>query len=344
LQIRAFAFDNFCHADLSSRPAAGRRRHDEVENGMTTDAILVIGSINYDLIVSQDRLPRRGETLVATGFRGDFGGKGANQAVQAAKLGARVQFVGAVGADHYGALCRENLEREGVECRLRRTDAVSGLGLVNVVGDGRVDLAVVTGDWVDENADLVAAAAVVVLQNEVPASANDRAVALARAAGVPVVYNAAPARPVALETTRACTWFVVNEDEAAEYLGHALGDVADDGAMRAVMDELSSFCTNVVLTLGSRGCYVSAGQRVEFVAAVRARAVDTTGAGDSFIGAFAAALADGVDPFRASRTAALVASVTVAGMGAQSSMPTREVLDHEVVRETPADPRPGRAG
>jgi ribokinase len=322
-----------------------------VENGMTAKAIVVIGSINYDLIVSQDRLPRRGETLVSTGFRSDFGGKGANQAVQAARLGARVQFVGAVGADHYGAMCRANLEREGVECRLRPTDSVSGLGLVNVVGDGEVHAtiveganATVTGDWVDVHADLVACAAVVVLQNEVPASANDRAVALAAAAGVPVIYNAAPARPVAVATTRACTWFVVNEDEAAEYLGHALGDVADDDAMRAVVQELTSYCVNVVLTLGSHGCYVSAGRRVQFVRAVEAVAVDTTGAGDSFIGAFATALAGGVDPFQASRTAALVASITVAGMGAQSSMPTREALDHEVVRETPADPRPGRAG
>jgi ribokinase len=322
-----------------------------VEDGMTANAIVVIGSINYDLIVSQDRLPRRGETLVSTGFRSDFGGKGANQAVQAARLGARVQFVGAVGADHYGTMCRANLEREGIECRLRPTDAVSGLGLVNVVGDGEVHAtiveganAVVTGDWVDAHADLVASAAVVVLQNEVPASANDRAVALAAAAGVPVIYNAAPARPVPLATTRACTWFVVNEDEAAEYLGHALGDVADDEVMRAVVAELTVFCANVLLTLGSHGCYVSAGRRVEFVGAVRTRAVDTTGAGDSFIGAFATAIADGIDPFRASRSAALAASVTVAGMGAQSSMPTREALDHEVVRETPADPRPGRAG
>ena len=115
-------------------------------------------------------------------------------------------------------------------------------------------------------------------------------------------------------------------------------------AAAMVVEELRSYCANVVLTLGSHGCYVSAGRRVEFVGAVEARAVDTTGAGDSFIGAFATALAGGVDPFQASRTAALVASITVAGMGAQSSMPTREDLDHEVVRETPADPRPGRAG
>jgi ribokinase len=322
-----------------------------VENGMTAHAILVIGSINYDLIVSQERLPRRGETLVSTGFRGDFGGKGANQAVQAARLGAEVRFVGAAGADQYGELCRMNLESEGIDHRLRPTEASSGLGIVHVVGEGEVHAtiveganAVVTGQWVDENADLVASSAVVVLQNEVPASANERAVALAAAAGVPVVYNAAPARPVSLSMTRACTWFVVNEDEAAEYLGHPLGEVTDDAAMRAVVGELGSFCSNVVLTLGSRGCYVSTDHRAEFVAAVAVQAVDTTGAGDSFIGAFAAAIAEGVDPFRAARTAALVASVTVAGMGAQSSMPTREALDDEIVRQTSADPRSRRAG
>jgi ribokinase len=327
-------FDNRRHRRLLSALAAARRRHDELEDRMTAHAILVVGSINYDLIVSQERLPRRGETLVSTGFRADPGGKGANQAVQAARLGASVRFVGAAGADQHGEICRAALEREGVECRLRPTGAAAGLGIVHVVGDGEVHAtiveganAVVTGEWVDENADLVASSAVVVLQNEVPASANERAVALAAAAGVPVVYNAAPARPVPLEVTRACAWFVVNEDEAAEYLGRPLGDVADDAAMRAAVAELAAFCDSVVLTLGSRGCYVLEGRRVEFVGAVPARAVDTTGAGDSFIGAFAVALADGVDPFSAARTAALVASITVAGMGAQSSMPTREDLE-----------------
>ncbi|MWV51344.1 ribokinase (plasmid) [Rathayibacter sp. VKM Ac-2803] len=311
----------------------------------------MVGSINYDLIISQQRLPRRGETLAADSFRGDFGGKGANQAMQAARLGAAVRFIGATGADHYGRLCSDNLQEAGITCRLRPTSAPNGLGIVHVVGQGEVYATIVEGanaevteSWIDDSADFFEGVGLVVLQNEVPISANERAVQLATAAGIPVLYNAAPARPVSRELTRACAWLIVNEDEAASYLGRDLGQVDDDAAMRLAVRELRSWCDDVILTLGSRGCYVAAGLDVEFVPAVATFAVDTTGAGDSFIGAFAAAIVDGAAPFDAARGAARVASITVEGVGAQSSMPTREALQSEIVRQAPAHPRPGRAG
>ncbi|MBO0985507.1 ribokinase [Rathayibacter sp. SD072] len=318
---------------------------------MTENAILVVGSINYDLIVTQQRLPRRGETLVASGLRGDFGGKGANQAVQAARLGASVRFVGAAGTDDYGRRCTENLEQAGVSCRLLRTAAPTGLGIVHVVGHGEVHATIVEGAngevdaaWVEASREAFDGAAAVVLQNEIPDSANARAVELAASVGVPVFYNAAPARPVPRGFIGSCAWLIVNEDEAAAYLERDLGDAHDDDAMRGAVQELRSWGADVVLTLGSRGCYVAAGREVEFVPAVATLAVDTTGAGDSFIGAFTAAIVDGSGPFDAARTAARVASLTVGGIGAQSSMPTREALQSEVLRQAPADPGPRRAG
>ncbi|KTR10759.1 ribokinase [Curtobacterium luteum] len=300
--------------------------------------VLVVGSVNYDYIVTQDRLPRRGETFVATDAEGAFGGKGANQAVQAARLGARVRFIGATGADSLGQMCLDNLRNQGVDCHMRPTGQPNGLGIVHVVGEGDVYATIVEGangtvdpDWIDENEQLFHDAGVVVIQNEIPAEANERAVDLAVAAAVPVVFNAAPARPVAESVTRRCAWLVVNEDEASAYLGRELGDVRDDTAMRRAVVDLQLLCSGVVLTLGSRGCYVADGPHLRFVEAVPTHAVDSTGAGDSFIGAFANALVDGSDPFAAAVDATRVASITVEGVGAQSSMPTREVLTSEVL-------------
>ncbi|GGL74474.1 ribokinase [Curtobacterium citreum] len=312
--------------------------HNEVEVPMAGTDVLVVGSVNYDYIVTQDRLPRRGETFAAAEAKGAFGGKGANQAVQAARLGATVRFIGACGADGLGRLCLDNLRSHGIDCHMRPTDESSGLGIVHVVGEGDVYATIVEGangaidpGWIDENQQLFQEAGVVVIQNEIPAEANERTVELAAAAAVPVVFNAAPARPVAERVTRRCTWFVVNEEEASAYIGRDLGDVHDDAAMQRAVVDLQRFCQGVVLTLGSRGCYVADSTTVQFVEAVPAHAVDSTGAGDSFIGAFANALVNGSDPFAAAVDATRVASITVEGVGAQSSMPTREVLTSEVL-------------
>jgi ribokinase len=322
-----------------------RRGRNGVEVQVTKNVILVVGSVNYDLIVTQGRLPRRGETLPATELRGAFGGKGANQAVQAARLGADVRFVGATGGDAYGRDSLDNLRSQGVECFMRPTDLANGVGIVHVTGGGDVYATIVEGAnalvdaaWVERNESLFSDADVVVLQNEIPVSGNERAVELAVAAGVPVVYNAAPARPVSRGFTRRCAWFVVNEDEASAYLGRDLGDVGDQDAMRRAVLDLRDLCQNVVLTLGSQGCYVLADDQVRFIEAVPTRAVDSTGAGDSFIGAFGDAIASGADPFDAARDATRIASITVENVGAQPSMPTREVLNREADRQKATHP------
>ncbi|MGY4857336.1 ribokinase [Cryobacterium sp. AP23] len=305
---------------------------------MTVGNILVIGSINYDFILSQDRLPRRGETLSATAMRAAFGGKGANQAVQAARLGATVEFLGAVGDDAHGRESRANFEQQGVTCILRDSPFATGLGVVHVTDAGDVYATIFDGanrsvdrDWVDAQRDRLAAADIVIIQNEIPAEANFRAITLASGEGTPVIYNAAPARPVDPTLTALCSWFIVNEDEAQFYLGRDLGDVSDHQAMTEAVTSLQRYCSGVILTAGRHGCYVAADTGVLFIGATPAHAVDSTGAGDSFVGAFATALLEGASAPDAARAASLVAARTVTGVGAQSSMPMREDMTNATV-------------
>ena len=311
---------------------------------MTVGNILVIGSINYDFILSQDRLPRRGETLSATAMRSAFGGKGANQAVQAARLGASVEFLGAVGDDAHGRESRANFEQQGVTCILRDSPYATGLGVVHVTDAGEVYATIFEGanssvdsDWVETQRDRVEHADTVILQNEIPAEANSRAIVLASGLGIPVIYNAAPARPVDPALTNLCSWFIVNEDEAQFYLGRDLGDVTDHDAMTEAVTSLQRYCSGVILTVGRHGCYLSVGTEVHFIGATPAHAVDSTGAGDSFVGAFATALLGGADAPDAARAASLVAARTVTGVGAQSSMPMREDMTNATVFASPTD-------
>jgi len=311
---------------------------------VTQGKILVIGSINYDFLLTQDRLPRRGETLVAKDLKRMHGGKGANQAVQSARLGAAVEFIGAVGDDEAGRLSRENFSAEGILTLLKESTLATGIGLVHVVGDGEVYATIYEGansavdrDWIFDHAARMSAADVVIIQNEIPVEANAAAVEVAGNHGIPVVYNAAPARPVPTEVTQACAWFIVNEDEAAYYLGRPLGDPAAVPKMIAAAEEIRHRCARVVLTLGRHGCVVSTERGSHHIPSLPAAAVDTTGAGDSFVGAFAVAISEGADELAAARIATRVASLTVQGFGAQTSMPMRDDVGHETVLTPAAD-------
>ncbi len=311
---------------------------------MTTHKVTVVGSLNYDFMFNQDRLPHRGETFHARGLVMGFGGKGANQAVQIARLGAEVSFIGAVGDDPHGRRSRDNLKEQGVIGRLRQTPTPTGVGVVHITSSGEVFATVFEGanrevdlDWIDANADEIRAADIVIIQNEIPMESNERVVEIASTEGVPVVYNAAPARPVEPQMLSRCHWLVVNEEEAGFYLGAEIGDPSDSAAMEQAVRRLSALCSNVVLTLGRHGCYVVAGGLVDHIPPVPVQAVDTTGAGDSFIGAFTVGLLDGRTPRDAAHLASRVASMTILATGAQTSMPTIEELQREAVRAPSAD-------
>lgn len=299
------------------------------------DDILVVGSINLDILLFQDRLPARGETYTARDVRESFGGKGANQAVQCARLGQRVVFIGAVGPDSRGQECRANLEQQGIACHLDQVAAPTGLGVNNILDQGELHATIVSGangqirpEWVRQNKALFEAASYVLIQNEIPLDANVEAIRQAHQAGARVVYNAAPADPATGTLLRSCDYLIVNEEEAKTYLGDRWMGGED---MLKVVVELKTYCPRVVVTLGAAGSLISFDDGVHRVPVVAVIPVDTTGAGDAFVGAFTSALNAGIPDLDAARIASRVAAQATMGVGAQTSM-TNDWGAHDPVR------------
>lgn len=317
---------------------------------MRAPEVVVVGSINYDLFVFQDRLPAEGETLLAGDSHESFGGKGANQAVQAARLGAAVAMIGAVGDDDRGRASVANLRANGVETLVETVDAPTGLGLVNVLPGGRVHATVAPGansrlgvGDLDAHAAALAGARVVVVQNEIAPDVTAAAMSAARRGGAFVVYNAAPAVPGSLELAGGADLLVVNEEEAlacTAALGDARGaeETAEPVDWHDVAARLARTVPHVLVTLGERGAVGVLDGATVTVPAERVDAVDTTGAGDSFVGAVAAALADGIGLTPAARLASRVAARTTLGAGAQSSMPSTWEDSGDPLRTAQGDP------
>jgi ribokinase len=296
--------------------------------------LVVAGSINADLVVRVDRRPAAGETVLGGEFAVHPGGKGANQAVAAARLGGRVLMIGAAGCDGYGDLLRDSLSAAGVDAAgVARVEVPTGVALIVVDRAGENSIVVAPGANATVSAEVIAAhrgelcrAAVCVLQCELPLAAVEAAAREAAAQGTRVVLNLAP--PVALspDVLALCDPLVLNEHEAAQVLGTGL----DAGA---TTDLLSRGPRSVVLTLGSRGAIVDDGTGPVAVAAPRVRVADTTGAGDAFTGALAYRLACGDALVDAAALAARVGALAVTRNGAQSSFPD--------VAEVSAGPAPG---
>ncbi|MEU4674220.1 ribokinase [Amycolatopsis sp. NPDC023774] len=287
-------------------------------------AVLVVGSANADLVVPVDRRPAGGETVLGGDTVLSPGGKGANTAVAAGRLGADVALLGAVGSDPYGALLRDSLSGAGVGTEhLRTVDRPTGIAYITVTPDGENSILVSPGansaltpaDITDE---ALADAAVVVLSLEVPLPTVEHAVRRAAAAGAKVLLNLSPAAQLSPATLGALDVLLVNEHEAAYLLG------SDDTDPRKLL-ELGPRAA--VVTLGAKGAVVAAADGVTEVASPKVEAVDTTGAGDAFAGALAAALAEGVDLVDAARRAVKVAAISVTRPGAQPSYPTSDELE-----------------
>jgi ribokinase len=280
--------------------------------------IAVVGSINLDVVVEVARHPAPGETVVGGDRRELPGGKGANQAVAAARLGATVGFVGRVGADDAGRHLRDGLAAESVDVAhlLVDPEAPTGMALIAVDRAGENTIVVSPGANarvgaadVEAARDVLAGAAVTLVQHEVPEDAVAAAIA---GAGGTVVLNPAPARPI----VAAVDLLVPNRGELEALAGRP-GDPVELarglGGVRAV-----------VVTLGAEGAVVVEGDRAELIPAPRVEAVDTTGAGDAFCGALAQALDSGGDLVEAARWAARAAAASVTRLGAQGGMPHRE--------------------
>lgn len=279
--------------------------------------IALVGSINLDIVVGVDRHPAPGETVLGDDRQELPGGKGANQAVAAARLGAEVAFVGRVGDDDAGRRLRDGLAAEGVDVTHVRVDAdaPTGVALIAVDRAGENTIVVSSGANarvsaadVEAARDVLANAAVTLVQHEVPEDAVAAAIA---AAGGTVVLNPAPARPIVAQVDV----LVPNRGELEALAGRAGDPVGLARGLEAARA--------VVVTLGSEGAVVVEGDLVERTPAPKVDAVDTTGAGDAFCGALAQALDAGADLVEAARWAVRAAAASVATPGAQGGLPRR---------------------
>ena len=292
--------------------------------------IVVVGSINMDLVAHTRQIPVPGQTVVGTGFDTTPGGKGANQAVAAARLGYPVQMVGRVGEDVFGQALVDNLAAAGVQTEaIERVSGPSGVASILVADSGENSIVVVPGAngrvdtaAVDRHAALIRSAGLVLCQLELPLETVIHVVALCAQAGVPVILDPAPAAPLPDAIFPRIAWFTPNETEAAFYIGNSSSP--EDAAHRLLDKGLKG----VVLKRGAEGAYLArAAGKAAWVKSFPVKAVDTVAAGDCFNGAFAAALLEGNDPWAAARFAAAAAAIAVTRRGAQASMPSRAEVD-----------------
>jgi ribokinase len=295
---------------------------------MTSPAVCVVGSANLDLSTYTDRLPAPGETVHGQRFATGYGGKGANQAVMAARLGAAVTLVARVGDDSFGRDMLAHFRAEGIDTRhVTPTAGTStGTAIITVDAAGQNTIVVTPGANgllsardVEAARGAIESACVLVCQQEVPAEANLAAMRFAARAGVPVVFNPAPASEVPAEAYPLTTILCPNEHEAAVLTQRAVRTLEQVEA--AAHELMARGARSVVVTLGERGCLVVTGREVAALPAPRVEAVDTTGAGDAFVGSLAVFLARGADLIAAARDANRIAALSVQHPGAQSSFP-----------------------
>jgi ribokinase len=303
--------------------------------------VIVVGSVNVDLVVTTERLPGPGETVIGGRFAQHHGGKGGNQAVAAARLGATTVFVGAVGGDAYGAEARAALEGEGVDIRGLETLALesTGVALIVVAAGGENTIAVAGGanaalDSVEVRAALrrlaLTPADVVLVGHEIRTGATHEALRLARLAGATSILNPAPADGLARWTIALADIVTPNEGELGVLAGAAGGPAArakrllgPDPGRRAVL-----------VSLGVKGAILVTGGGSRSIAAPKVEAVDAVGAGDALNGALAAGLASGLELAEAARRAVVAASLAVTRAGARQGMPTAAELDAALSRGT----------
>lgn len=306
-------------------------------DGPTANAgrVLVVGSTMVDLITYTNRMPLVGETVHGTSLTIGCGGKGANQAVMLARLGADVSLVNCVGDDNFGSMTLQNLRNEGVNVQFVRTlpERATGCATIVVEPGGANRIVIVTGandnvtpDLVDEAFAAFGRVDILVCQLEIAAPATLRALEQAAVSGIMSVLNPAPAGEFDLGVLGLVSWLIPNESEFADIVGLA-------GWEELTLEEaaiaLARRCKRgVVVTLGERGAVLARNQGSEVITipTPRVEAVDTTGAGDAFVGAFAFGLANAMDEESAVELACRCASTSVTRRGTQSSFPVRGEL------------------
>ncbi|WP_219095914.1 ribokinase [Pseudomonas sp. UMAB-40] len=291
--------------------------------------VVVIGSLNMDLVTRAPRLPRGGETLIGQSFATVSGGKGANQAVAAARLGAQVSMVGCVGSDAYGEELRGALLAEQIDCQAVSTvEGSSGVALIVVDDNSQNAIVIVAGangaltpQVIDRFDAVLQAADVIICQLEVPDATVGHALKRGRELGKIVILNPAPAsRPLPADWYASIDYLIPNESEASALSGLSVDSLSS--AETAATRLIALGAGKVIITLGAQGSMFANGTGFEHFPAPKVKAVDTTAAGDTFVGGFAAALASGKTEAEAIRFGQVAAALSVTRAGAQPSIPT----------------------
>jgi ribokinase len=294
--------------------------------------IVVVGSLNMDLVVDVAYFPAPGETLIGSDYAQHPGGKGANQAVAAARAGGQVVMVGRLGSDGFAEVLRGQLEQDSIDTHYiaNLPDAPTGVAFISVDEAAQNIIIVSSGanarlmpEEITE--DIFTEAKALILQLEVPLETVFHAARLARAAGAKVILNVAPAQKLSPEQLGLIDVLIVNENEAALLTDLPTEQVSEHPEQAA--KQLADAVPTVIVTLGAAGALWCEGGKTGLVAGFAVEAVDTTAAGDAFVGAFAVAYGDGQDVASAVRFANAAGALAATKTGAQPSLPTRDVID-----------------
>lgn len=281
--------------------------------------ITVLGSINMDLVTKTDTIPKVGETVKGTSFFMNPGGKGANQAVAAAKLGADISLIGCIGDDEFGNILLSHLAAEGISTDyIKRVSNVStGIASITLSASDNSIIVVsgandyITPKLVEEYESIIAESDILLLQLEVPLLAVEKAVELAKKHDVLVILNPAPIQPLSENLLKSVDFLIPNEHEQKELFKYINSSIIEK---------------KCIITRGSKGVSFYQNDKEVHIPSLKVDVLDTTGAGDSFNGAFAVALSEGKDTEEACHFANIVGALTVTNLGAQTGMPTRKVI------------------
>ena len=295
---------------------------------------LVIGSLNMDMTVKVEELPKLGETIFGNDFYESCGGKGANQAVAVSKLGMKTEMIGMVGKDSQGEKLIQNLNKYGIiSDNVIKSDELTGRAIITVDKKGDNNIIVIPGsnfkitkEHIQDKQDVIASSDVVILQNEIPADTVEFSLLKAKELGKITIFNPAPARKLSGEVFKNTDYLILNETEMEEIFEIKFND--EEYTEKISIKKKEYGIKNIILTLGDKGSILfSEDNNIKKYDVYKVKAVDTTAAGDSFIGAFTMKICEIGNPDEAIKYATAVSAIVVTRQGAQDSIPTREEIE-----------------
>lgn len=295
---------------------------------------LVIGSLNMDMTVKVEEIPKLGETIFGNDFYESCGGKGANQAVAVSKLGMKTEMIGMVGKDSQGEKLIQNLNKYGIiSDNVIKSDELTGRAIITVDKKGDNNIIVIPGsnfkitkEHIQAKQDVIASSDVVILQNEIPSETVEFSLLKAKELGKITIFNPAPARKLSGEVFKNTDYLILNETEMEEIFEIKFND--EEYTEKISIKKKEYGIKNIILTLGDKGSILfSEDNNIKKYDVYKVKAVDTTAAGDSFIGAFTMKICEIGNPDEAIKYATAVSAIVVTRQGAQDSIPTREEIE-----------------